>query len=375
MSYSDDSRIVLTLDAGGTNFVFSALQGIKPIADTITLPSNGNNLEKCLQGIVEGFTKLGAKLKGKPSAISFAFPGPADYPKGIIGDLGNLPGFRGGVALGPMLQEKFGIPVFINNDGDLFAFGEAIAGFLPWVNSMLKNAGSPKNFYNLLGVTIGTGLGGGLVTNGKLFTGDNSAGTEVWLLRDGVNPTCFAEEEISIRAVQRTYHAHTRKNESTLLSPKEIAEIAYGNHEGDMVAAKLAYQSLGASLGDALANIITITDSIVVVGGGLSNAYHLFAPAMLAQLNGSISTVTGEQVNRLESKVFDLENEGQCNLFVKGENRKIKVPLSSKEVDYDPLKRVGIGVSRLGTSHAVAIGAYVYAINMLDHNTLHSQTI
>jgi glucokinase len=369
MSYADDSRFVLTLDAGGTNFVFSALQGMRSIADTITLPSNGNNLEKCLQGIVDGFSELQAGLTCKPSAISFAFPGPADYPKGIIGDLGNLPGFRGGVALGPMLQEKFGIPVFINNDGDLFAYGEAIAGLLPWVNGMLKNAGSPKKYYNLFGITIGTGLGGGLVINNSLFTGDNSAGAEVWLLRDGVNPTCFAEEEISIRAVQRTYHSHTRKSESSLLSPKEIAEIADGKHEGDMVAARLAYQSLGASLGDALANIITITDSIVVVGGGLSNAYHLFAPAMLAQLNGSISTTSGEQVNRLESKVYDLEDEGQCSLFVKGENRKIKVPLSSREVDYDPLKRIGIGVSRLGTSHAVAIGAYVYALNMLDHGT------
>jgi glucokinase len=64
-------------------------------------------------------------------AISFAFPGPSDYPRGIIGDLGNLPCFRGGVALGPMLEDTFEIPVFINNDGDLFAYGEAIGGFLP----------------------------------------------------------------------------------------------------------------------------------------------------------------------------------------------------------------------------------------------------
>src|SRR6266704_999091 len=77
-----------------------------------------------------------------------ASPGPADYPNGIIGDLGNLPGFRGGVALGPMLERKFGIPTFINNDGDLFVYGEAIAGFLPYVNDLLKKAGSPKRYKN-----------------------------------------------------------------------------------------------------------------------------------------------------------------------------------------------------------------------------------
>ena len=51
-------------------------------------------------------------LKTRPVAISFAFPGPADYPNGIIGNLPNLTAFRGGVALGPMLEEKFQLPVF-----------------------------------------------------------------------------------------------------------------------------------------------------------------------------------------------------------------------------------------------------------------------
>ena len=56
-------------------------------------------------------------LNEPPVAISFAFPGPADYKRGIIGDLGNLPSLRGGIALGPMLEAEFGIPVFINNGG------------------------------------------------------------------------------------------------------------------------------------------------------------------------------------------------------------------------------------------------------------------
>ena len=101
MKYINDNRIVMTLDAGGTNFVFSAIQSEKNIIDEITLPSDGDNLNKCLNNIVEGFNEVISKLSSKPVAISFAFPGPADYPNGIIGDLTNLPSFRGGVALGP----------------------------------------------------------------------------------------------------------------------------------------------------------------------------------------------------------------------------------------------------------------------------------
>ena len=128
MRYNHDNRIVLTLDAGGTNFVFCAMQAEEQIIEPITIPARAESLEEVLNKIVNGFELAKSKLTDPPVAISFAFPGPADYHNGIIGDLQNLPTFRGGVALGPMLAEKFGIPTFINNDGDLFVYGEAIAG-------------------------------------------------------------------------------------------------------------------------------------------------------------------------------------------------------------------------------------------------------
>ena len=97
MNIFKDERIVLTLDAGGTNFVFSALKGGDEIVAPIVLPSNCDDLEKSLKTIIEGFEHVIENLlPQKPVAISFAFPGPADYQRGIIGDLINLPCFRGG---------------------------------------------------------------------------------------------------------------------------------------------------------------------------------------------------------------------------------------------------------------------------------------
>ena len=82
----NDSRIVLTLDAGGTNLVFGAMKGGEYYGETLTLPSNANNLDLCLQAMVLGFGTIIERLgEEKPVAISFAFPGPADYPNGIIG--------------------------------------------------------------------------------------------------------------------------------------------------------------------------------------------------------------------------------------------------------------------------------------------------
>src|SRR5262249_50498517 len=132
-----DQRVVLTLDAGGTSLRFCGMRAGKPVTEMVVLATLGDDLEACLANIVSGFDRVRTMCPATPVAISFAFPGPADYPNGIIGDLGNLPAFRGGVALGPILQRKFGVPVFINNDGDLFTLGESIAGFLPYVNGLL----------------------------------------------------------------------------------------------------------------------------------------------------------------------------------------------------------------------------------------------
>ncbi len=163
-----DNRIVLTLDAGGTNMVFAAMKGGEYYGETFTLPSNAHDLDLCLQTMVLGFKTIMAKLgEEKPVAISFAFPGPADYPNGIIGGfLPNFPSFRDGVALGPYLSKMFGVPVFINNDGDLYAYGEALGGALPEINAKLEEYGSAKRYHNLIGYTFGTGFVLGSVFNG-----------------------------------------------------------------------------------------------------------------------------------------------------------------------------------------------------------------
>ena len=183
-----DKRIVMTLDAGGTNFVFSAIRDNEEIVRPITLPAVVDDIELCLQTLLDGFRRVQAALPEKAVAISFAFPGPADYVHGIIGDLPNFPAFRGGVALGPYLQEQFQIPVYINNDGNLFAYGEALAGILPEINRQLEVSGSSKRYKHLIGVTLGTGFGAGVVIDGNLVIGDNGAGGDVWCFRNKKYP-------------------------------------------------------------------------------------------------------------------------------------------------------------------------------------------
>lgn len=369
MRYNNDKRVVLTLDAGGTNFVFSAVCSEKEIVEPYVIQARGNSLEFVLNNIITGFNEVKKQLHTDPVAISFAFPGPAEYELGIIGDLVNLPVFRGGVALGPMLEDKFGIPVYINNDGDLFAYGEAIAGLLPAINNLLGESGSPKQYKNLFGVTFGTGFGGGIVSRGKLFYGDNSAQGEINRMRNLIFKNYSVEEGVSIRAVKRAYSKEAGIRYDQSPSPKEIFEIGMGKNAGNQRAANVAFTSMALVAGDALANAITLIDGLVVIGGGLSGAHPLFLQRLVDEMNRLYDTPDGPQLSRLEIKAFNLENPVELGQFINGDKREITIPFSNKTISYDPMKRIGVGISKLGTSNAVSIGAYAYALHRLDDNS------
>ena len=366
MNLWNDNRVVLILDAGGTNFVFSAIKGGSEIIEPIRKPSNADQLELCLKTIIDGFKEVKNLINEKPVAISFAFPGPADYRRGIIGDLPNLPAFRGGVALGPMLEEHFNIPVFINNDGDLFAYGEALGGILPEINKRLLEANSPKQYSNLVGITLGTGFGGGIVQNGNLFIGDNSIASEVWLTSSRLFPQRFAEEGISTRAIQREFLQNASQEYSDELMPKDIYDIAMDSKNSDQQAALTAFDIFGRCIGDSLANLLTLTDGIAVIGGGLTGAHDLYMPAVMNEINGQYHTAQGETHNRLVQKVYNIDNEAEFQEFIKDRSRKITIPGTDKSLKYDPEPRLAICSSKLGASKAIGIGAYAYALKEIS---------
>jgi len=355
----------MTLDAGGTLLKFSAIRDGALLFDPLPIPSESHDLDRCLAHIIDGFELIRGRLPHPPAAISFAFPGPTDYKNGIVRDLPNLPGFRGGVALGPMLEDHFHIPVYMNNDGDLFTYGEALGGFLPYVNGLLEQAGNPRRYRNLLGVTLGTGFGGGLVTDGRLFLGDNCAGMEIGLLRNKVEPTMNVEQGVSITAVRRVYAREAGIPLDTTPDPHAISQIANGDAPGDPAAAREAFRSLGEALGDAIAQALTLSDSLAVIGGGLSGAAPLFLPALMQAVNATWPDTPQGPRRRLFSIAYNIEDPAGRAQFLKNETIQLPVPRSSRTVPFDPETRAAIGLTRLGTSQAVATGAYAFALAML----------
>ncbi len=366
--YQFDSRIVVTLDAGGTNFVFGAMQSNEFIIDPITLPSMAEKLDDCLAQMVKGFEAVIAQLQTKPVAISFAFPGPADYANGIIGGyLPNFPSFRDGVALGAFLEQRFGMPVYINNDGDLFAYGEALAGKLPEINKKVVELGGTKQSRSLIGYTFGTGFGVGHVYDNVLHLGDNSC-IETFCLRHKFDQDIICEDGVAVRAIKRVYADASGSDE--VLEPKDIFDIAEGTRSGDKAAAIKAFETMGEVAGSAMATAVSLLDGVIVIGGGITAAKKYIIPALLREMRSTIKTLSGDSVALVQPKVYNLDDEAEFAQYAIGQPRPIKVYGSDFYVNYDEQKRVGVAISSIGAPKAISLGAYNYALSELDKSKL-----
>lgn len=365
--YEKDERVVLTLDAGGTNFVFSAIKGNKLITPPYQLPAITNDIDRCLDNLINGFNHIIEQIPVHPSAISFAFPGPADYKNGIIGDLPNFPAFRNGVAIGPFLKHFYNLPVFIENDGNLFAYGEALSGALPYVNDILQKNGNSFQFKNLIGITLGTGFGAGVVIDKQLLNGDNNCGGDIWLMRNKKQNTYIAEESVSIRGILRLYKNFSKESNERK-NPKEIYDIAEGRTNGNQNAAIKAFQELGEIAGCAIANALNIVDGIVVIGGGLFGADKYILPSIIQELNSTLTTFKGDKFPCTQMHVYNWENPIDRKNFLDDNKRDIIIPRTNKTIQYQSEKKTTILKCKNETSHSIMLGAYAYALTNMDNH-------
>ncbi|HAK93805.1 MAG TPA: hypothetical protein DCM87_02030 [Planctomycetes bacterium] len=348
--------LILTLDAGGTNFVFNAIKGSGLVLDAgVVLPAEGRDLPRSLANLIRGFREVGERTRGlgPPAAASFAFPGPADYRAGVIGELENMPAYGGAVPLAAVLREALGVPVFINNDGDLFACGAARYGELRELDGELRARGSARRLTSLAGMTIGTGWGCGFVADGVMFIGSSSTGMEI-----GACPYIDGraiEETVSAGGLVRLFREELGPTPFPFDAdepglPERIAALARGGRGAAAPAAERAFRRLGEALAFGLNWAIDLLDpDLVVIGGGLAGAWDLTAPRALACARSA--HVSGRA--RGYKRLFDLGDEVEREEFLRDETSVMEG------------KKTGIARSRLGTAEAIMRGAYDFALRAL----------
>ena len=110
----------------------------------------------------------------------------------------------------------------------------------------------------------------------------------------------------------------------------------------------------------------TLIDGLIVIGGGITAAAKYIMPSLLESMRGKIHTLDGDELNRVQMKIYNLDDEEEFAAFARGEQRSLKVYGTDKEVIYDPQKRIGVAISKIGASKAISVGAYTFALNQLD---------
>jgi glucokinase len=205
-----------------------------------------------------------------PICIGIAAKGFIDHKAGII--LGPDKGIKDwkNVPLAQIVNNETGLPVFVGNDANMMTIAE-------------HRFGAAKGFNNIVFVALRTGIGGGIIINGKLYRGVNNAGGEVGQMiinyDNGLSDLgirgsyeYFASASAMVRRYNEELHKH-ENSDFTSISCKEIFELSYS---GDKTAIKIVDEN-AELVGIGLANLITIfAPEIIVVGGGMSEAKNSY---------------------------------------------------------------------------------------------------
>lgn len=209
--------------------------------------------------------------KDEPSlaAVGLGLPGLVDSVNGIVHELTNVPGWHD-IELRSVLREHTGLHVIIENDANAMAYGE-------W------KYGAAKDGQHVVCITLGTGVGGALILNGRLYRGAQLGAGEIGHMsidhraKPGAhgNPGDLEEyvgnRQIAARAVERYAAAGSSK------SPEQCtpADLAAAASAGDPVALRL-WEDLGYELGAALSSVVWILNpDTIVIGGGVAKAGEL----------------------------------------------------------------------------------------------------
>ncbi len=263
------NKVIIGVDLGGTK-IMTGVMNLKGevLGEPIVVPTIGNDpAEMILKRIVDTITIAMERLNITTQSvlgIGIGATGPLDIINGVILDCPQLPTMHN-YPLREKIQKHFAVPTYMNNDANCMIYGETVFGVA-------------KNKKNVLGFTLGTGIGCAIVLNGKIHNGSTGTAGEIW-----TSPYMgkTIEDFTCGQAVSDIYRALSKTEKSAL----EIHGLA---DQGDTLALK-TWKKYGEHLAVAMAWSINLLDpEIIVLGGSVSSAHEYFLPTTKATLSGYI---------------------------------------------------------------------------------------
>ena len=277
-------EILIGVDFGGTKILTGAMtERGEVVCEPVRVPTDGDDESGKIIGRVAGsidevIRKAGVQLD-QVKGIGLGVTGPLDIKNGTILECPQLPTLHF-FPLRKVIGERFRRPVYMNNDANCLIYGETLFG-----------SGIGKS--NVVGFTLGTGLGCAIILGGNIFLGSTESAGEIW-------PSPYAggsiEDLVSGAGVSKIYNRMSSQS-------KSAAEIATLAEKGD-AKALATWQEFGEHLGIAMSWVVNVIDpEIVILGGSISNAFDFFSPAMERNFRKHICPVPAERIKVVRSRL------------------------------------------------------------------------
>ena len=264
--------MIVAIDLGGTNIRVARLEQNRIVAQNAALLQDKENLQHTLDQLV---SLIDSVMDTTVTGIGIGVPSVVDVETGTVYDVTHIPSWKK-VELGRLLEDRFGVPVKVNNDVNCFILGE-------------HRYGVAQGYKSVVGLTLGTGLGGGIIVNGELFAGRNCGAGEFGMLP-------YLDD------VLETYCSGS-------FFPKQFAMTALEAFQkaeaGDEVALK-SWKAFGFHVGAAIKTVVyTYDPEAIVLGGSLVNAFPFFEASMRQSM---MDFAFPESMKRLEVFTSKLNN-------------------------------------------------------------------
>ena len=275
------------VDLGGTNLRIAAVSGQGQLLEKVTLGTKvALGRDHVIHEMCDAIQRLSAKYKetGKFLGAGIGVPGIIDMQTGMLRKSANLPGWED-YPVRAEIERRLGAHVVIENDANVAALGEQ------WL-------GAARGVPNMAVVTLGTGIGGGIVLGGKIWHGMNGMAGEfghVTVEPEGRPCGCgnhgCAEQYASASAIMRMAREAIASGEAPSLARAASSDSEFGAKsvynlaiQGDEHARRI-FRSFGRYLGILLAGLVNVLNlDMFVIGGGVSSAWDAYAPNMFEEL-------------------------------------------------------------------------------------------
>jgi glucokinase len=244
--------MVVAVDLGGTNIRAGLVENGRLLKNSETRLKDKDILQSTLNqlsGLIKSVMEPGVK------GIGIGVPSVVDISKGIVYDVTNISSWKK-VELKSILEKQFAIPVMVNNDVNCFILGE-------------HRFGLGRGYASIVGLAMGTGLGGGIIINNELYAGNNCGAGEFGLVS-------YLDENIEAYCSGGFFE---KKCNTTAL--EAFNQASAGDH-----AALERWQEFGNHLGNAIKTVVyTYDPEVVILGGSLVKASRFFMKAMNVSMN------------------------------------------------------------------------------------------